>query len=507
MIYDELYDWQKAIVDKNKTRATYGLFLDCGLGKTPLSLALAEATNCNKIIVITINSKATESESVSGSWADWGRKVNGIKEIKNKLQAKKSGGRCDMLIVNYESLYERRSSGREAVTIRKEINDFVLGCIDQRIAIIVDESHKMKDYQSLQTKAIMKIKMNCRIAGNQVCTYLLSGTPFTTGFVDLWTQLKILGCSMTKAEFINKFCVKGHVYGLLEWQQPIVSYKNLDELYALIHQYALTVKSKDVVKLPEQIFVNHVTEPTKSFKLLTKERLYFNEIKDEMVRRDLPPETVPPSPRGGKIINPFYRNIAYPSMDWLADTSAAMWMRARQISIGFNGNEKECCWYDRSRLDSLKRFLEQNRDNYILFYNYTPEMVELYEICEELGYNIDLYCGEKHSTVFYERYESMSEEDRLVNKNNILLANFASGSTGMNWQLYNKCIIFSLPLYSHYEQGIKRIHRIGQKDTVVYHLFYQNNWLDKGMLKSLNDKVEYNEEMFKNDLRKEQTDE
>ena len=88
-------------------------------------------------------------------------------------------------------------------------------------------------------------------------------------------------------------------------------------------------------------------------------------------------------------------------------------------------------------------------------------------------------------------------------KKNIIIANFASGSTGMNWQEYNKCIIFSLPLYKDWEQGLKRIHRIGQKDTVIYHIFYQNNWLDIGMKKALEENIQYTEEMFKLDLEKE----
>ena len=34
-------------------------------------------------------------------------------------------------------------------------------------------------------------------------------------------------------------------------------------------------------------------------------------------------------------------------------------------------------------------------------------------------------------------------------------------------------ILFDIPLYKDYEQGIKRINRIGQKETCIYHIFYQ----------------------------------
>ena len=70
----------------------------------------------------------------------------------------------------------------------------------------------------------------------------------------------------------------------------------------------------------------------------------------------------------------------------------------------------------------------------------------------------------------------------------------------MNWQEYNNCIIFSCPLYKDYAQGIKRIHRLGQKNTTFYHVFYQQNWLDRSMNKALHDKVDYSTNMYESDL-------
>ena len=56
----------------------------------------------------------------------------------------------------------------------------------------------------------------------------------------------------------------------------------------------------------------------------------------------------------------------------------------------------------------VREFLEEHENNYIIFYNYTPELLELYKICEELGYNIDVYSGEIKSLNFYNIYESLS---------------------------------------------------------------------------------------------------
>ena len=200
--------------------------------------------------------------------------------------------------------------------------------------------------------------------------------------------------------------------------------------------------------------------------------------------------------------NPFYSNLMFPDTNWVADTTAAMWMRARQISIGFQGNAEGYVWFDNTRLNQLKQFLEDHEDNYLLFYNYTPELYEIERVCRELGYNVDIYSGEIKSLEFYNTYANQTPAEQLINKKNIILANFVSGSTGMNWQEYNKCIIFSKPPFRDWEQGLKRIHRAGQKSTCIYHLFYQENWLEKGMQETLDNGGEYNDEMFMADLKR-----
>ena len=497
-IYDTLYDFQKRIVDKFKDRKSFGLFLDMGLGKTPLSLAFAEINNCDKVIVITINSKALEPVTKDGSWLYWASKSS----LNYTLFAKSDtpnfdNKRHECFVINYESLFSRERSRKKKSELKKNVLDFINACGEHNVAIIVDESHKMKNLQSQQTLAIEKIKRLLTFRAADVYTYLLTGTPFTTGFVDLYSQLKMLGYSETKATFIDRFCVRGNVPGLLGWQQPIVDYKNVDELFDIVHQFAITIKSDDVVNLPEKIFVNHVVPVSEDFKIFTQEYAKGSNIMKTYKRHNLPV----PMLKDKKLPNPFFRNIANPDLKWLAETSGTFYLRCRQLSIGFQGNATESQWYDRRRLDEFKSFMTDYPDNYIIFYNFTPELLELYDICTELGYNVDVYCGEIKSTVFYDNYTKMTESEKLVNRKNVILANFASGSTGMNWQAYNKCIIFSVPLYSHYEQGIKRIHRLGQKETTIYHLFYQNNWLDAGMRKSLHQCVDYSQALFEHDMR------
>ena len=506
-IYEKLYDWQKNIVDKYKQRYTFGLYLDMGLGKTPLSLAFTEVNQCTKLLIVSINPKVLESMEIKDSWLGWTSQssITYNYSVKNKYSF--DVNQNDVFLINYESLYSHKQNKNHTVELSDSIKAFIKSCKGHRVAIIIDESHKIKSLHSKQTIAINKIKSQLEVKANRVYSYLLSGTPFTTGYIDLYSQLKFLGYEETKEDFVEQFCIRGHLPGLLGWQQPIIGYKNLQQLYNLIHYYAITIESKEVINLPEQVFVNHISKMSDDFTMFTNEKVYEDELYKYIIKhkRELSSDKLEliKSNKHTKINNIYYRDICYDgtSSDYLCETAGQFWLRARQLSIGFVGNAEKSQWFDDRRLKELEEFLENNEDNYVLFYNYTPELIELYNICEKLHYHIDVYCGEVKSLNFYQEYQSQTDEERVVNKKNIILANFASGSTGLNWQLYNKCIIFSIPLYKDFAQAIKRLHRTGQKNTVFYHMFYQQNWLDNSMLKALQEQKQYNEDMFVNEVK------
>lgn len=501
MIYDKLFDWQKKLINNIKDKKRFGLFLDCGLGKTPLSLSLAEITNSNKVLVVSINSKATETENVKGSFAWWAKNFSDYSIInKNNLKDIGSNNK-ELFIVNYEYLYTRdKEQIKLGHKIREEVSKFINGCKNQNVAIILDESHRIKNSSAIVSKTLDIVRSSIYLIANDVHIWLLSGTPFTQGFIDLHNQLKFLGCKMSKTSFKDRFCILGNIGSLLPWQQPVVGYKNTDELYELIHQYGVTIKSKEVLTLPEQV-INWVdyseTEMFTAFRkkeLSMKDKKKINELKKKLGLPTVDEEELKENP------NPFHLNVDYPNMDFFADTSTTKWLRARQLSVGFQGNRYNFEWYNSKRLELLYELLSKERANYVIFYNFSPELLEIYKICDELGYNIDIYCGEIKTLKYYDKHEKLTQDEKESDNNNVIIANFTSGSTGKNWQEYYNCVFFSLPVYRDYEQGVKRVHRYGQTHTVIYHFFIQNNFLDQGMREALEKKVDYSEEMFNIDL-------
>ena len=175
MIYSKLFDWQKQIIDDFEDRKTFAIYLDMGLGKTPISLAFAEAHKSDKVLIISINKKALEDETIENSFLWWANQM----EIKYNLYTKKynfrnegakkwrrelSTNTKDVLLVNYEGTYKPGQS--EIIHGRKHkrcvlsdiIVDFIESCKNQTVTIIVDESHKVKELDSLQTLALKKIQ-------------------------------------------------------------------------------------------------------------------------------------------------------------------------------------------------------------------------------------------------------------------------------------------------------------------------------------------------------------
>lgn len=500
MLYEKLYDFQKNIIDKYYTHNRLGLFLDMGLGKTITSLALCEKNNINKIIVISIKSKVEEDKDIKGSFDDYLTQMNFNiykKDKNNKLEIEKIKERFSQesklaLVINYHSFINKN--------FPDYLVNFIKNCQDQKIAVILDESHKIKNSSSKTSKMINRMIKYINV-NNDLYLYLLTGTPFTQGFIDLHNQLSLLGWNITKTTFIEKFGIRGDIPGLYNWQQPVVGYKNIDELFEIVKKYAITELTQDNIELPEQVFVDIPLPKTLEFDLLTKRTYSRLTLNKYLKSRNIDTNEFD-SKKDILISNPLFRNFSYPEDKYFAGTASTLWMRARQLSIGFQGNESDFVWYNYERVNKLKEFLENNKDNYVIFYNYTPELKVIFEVCEELGYLIDIYCGQLKDLTFYSQYQNMNDKERFNSQRRVIISNFASGSEGKNWQEYNKVIFFSTPLYGEYAQSLKRVHRIGQKNTVYYYNFYQNNFLDKQMIQALNDNVDYNVKMFQYDIEK-----
>ena len=117
----------------------------------------------------------------------------------------------------------------------------------------------------------------------------------------------------------------------------------------------------------------------------------------------------------------------------------------------------------------------------------------LMSIAEDLGYVYDVYNGSiKDLSYFY--------SDKIKNKK-LILANIASGSTGLNLQAYKNAIFYSLPdVWSDFEQGVGRIERTGQESPFVdVYVLMAIDTVEGRIWDSLMKGKDYTDKMFERD--------
>ncbi|WP_434335090.1 SNF2-related protein [Mycoplasma capricolum subsp. capricolum] len=491
-IFNKLFDWQKELIIKNKHKNQLGLFLDMGSGKTILSLGFCEINQVDAIIIIASRSKTLETADQDASFTNYLQNDLKFKVyLKTNLKnASFNNNQKEAIIINYHSFL---------LNINKEnffsyLSDFVNVHKNQKIAIILDESQNIKNSRALISIGIKNFIDLVQKQAFNTYLYLLSGTPQTTGAIDMFNQLKFLGLKMSRYHFEDQFCIKTQFNNAYRKVYKINGYKNIKQLEQLINQFALTTKNIPTIYLPKQHFIGIKLSISNEFELFTNKKVteydLLNFCNKNNIKSDYKPREL------NLIKNPYYKNLSYPDDKWIASDDASLWLRTRQISIGFQGNSKDYYWFDYSRLNKLEQLLIDKSDNYIIFYNYDPEFDEIYKICKKLDYKIDIWNGNKKDITNYLEYLNLDKKDKANSKKRVIIANYSSGSTGNNWQEYDKTILFSLATYGYHAQALKRNHRIGSKNTITYYIFLQDNYLEKSMLDSIKKRQNYNKEIF-----------
>jgi SNF2 family DNA or RNA helicase len=310
--------------------------------------------------------------------------------------------------------------------------------------LMLDESSLIQNYQAKQSRFIVK-------SLHPVNVILLSGTPCGGKFENLWTQLNLLGSNMSKTEFEKRFVNFEVIYGSTATPIRIVDrknpYKDVDGLKKLMRKNgAVFKKTEEVMTLPEQRFIKIECPVTDDYRTFRKEKVVTVEGKE-----------------------------------FVGSTSFAYRLGLRQLASG----------YSDEKYDSFSTLLESTTDRLIVFYNFNIELVELKKIIRDHHRSISEVNGPVKDLKAYEEDES-----------SVTLCQYQAGSMGLNLQKANKIIYFSLPERSDlFEQSKKRIHRIGQKNSCTYYIMMSRGTIDYSILKALERKEDYTDELFREEFR------
>ena len=328
-------------------------------------------------------------------------------------------------IINYELAWRRKDL--------LELTDFTL---------MLDESSLIQNKTAKQTKFILRL--------NPKNVILLSGTPTSGKYENLWTQARLLGWNISEdlynTQYINWKTVEsdGFFHKIVDMDNP---YKNVERLKQKFRDHGSDfVKTEDVFDLPEQIFTT-VTVPT------SKEYKRF--MRDSIVQLG-------------------------DGTELIGDQIFTKRLYARQL----------CGMYSNAKLDAFEELIQSTKDRLIVFYNFTEELNHLMAIAMLYGRPCSVVNGFRKTLDAYE-----NDEDSIT------FIQYQAGAMGLNLQKANKMIYFSLPERSDlFEQSKKRTHRIGQERPCFYWIMLCENSVEELIYETLKERKDWTDELFKEKL-------
>ena len=307
--------------------------------------------------------------------------------------------------------------------------------------VVIDELSSFKSWRAKRFKSLLKVRPYVkRIVG-------LTGTPSSNGLMDLWAEFRLLDLGKRLGRFIthyrNAFFTPDKRNG-----EVVFSYKPLpgaeQQIYDRISDITISMKSCDYLKLPECI-INEVP-----VWMDDKEMEVYDTFREDMVAK-----------------------IKDKEID--AANAAVLSGKLLQMANGavYDEDKKPIHIHDR-KLDALEDLLEAaNGKPVLIAYWYQHDVDRI-----------------KERFQVREIKTSKDIEDWNAGKISAAVIHPASAGHGLNLQTGGSTIIWfgltwSLELY---QQTNARLHRQGQKETVVIHHIIAKGTIDEQVMSALRKK-------------------
>lgn len=429
---DNLHEYQKYSIEFIKKNPISAIFLDCGLGKTVITLTaikdlILDSFEVKKVLVICPLRVATVWNDELHNWSHLdGLKIStAIGSQSERLEALKQ--KADIYIINRENVeWLVNKSGSKF--------DFDM--------LVIDELSSFKSYQAKRFKSLLKVRPEVtRIVG-------LTGTPTSNGLMDLWAEYRILDFGKRLGRFITHYREQYFIPDKRN-ANVVFSYKLIpgaeEAIYKKISDVTISMKAVDYLDMPSKV-INQV-----KVQLSDEEMSVYQEMKDDMVAS----------------LDDDFEIDAF--------NAAALSNKLLQMANGAVYDEnKEVHYIHDRKLDALEDLIEQA--------NGKPVLIAYW-------FKHDALRIKKR----FEVREIKTEQD-IIDWNlgliTVALIHPASAGHGLNLQKGGSTLIYfgltwSLELY---EQCNARLWRQGQKDTVVIHHIISKDTIDEAVMRALKSK-------------------
>ncbi|TDQ39222.1 DEAD/DEAH box helicase [Aureibacillus halotolerans] len=423
----------KQIIDNKK----YALFLDMGLGKTVSTLtAIDELMNdhleVNKVLVIAPLRVARDTWSREAQKWEHTKHLTVSKVLGTEKQRRQALMKeADIYVINRDNVVwlveHYREKGREIP-------------FDM---LVVDELSSFKAPDSERFKNLRKISpLFKRFVG-------LTGTPAPNSLLDLWSQVYLIDRGKRLGQTQQYYKMR-YFYPVSNGsgftQKHLLRPEAEKNIYELIDDICVSMRSKDHIKLPDRVD-NIIT-----VNLSDKERALYKELEKEKI-------------------------LQFEDGDIVANSAGALSQKLLQLSNGASYNEDHGVKQIHNRkMEALEEIVEEAQgQSILLFYSFQHDRDR---IKKKFKNAVTL---DDHDDVI---------ADWNAGKIDMLICHPASAGHGLNLQDGGHIMVWfgltwSLELY---QQANARLHRQGQEETVVIHHILTANTIDQKVLKVLQGK-------------------
>lgn len=430
------HDYQSYCVEYIKKNRTAAIFLDCGLGKTSITLTaindlLFDYFEVHKVLVVAPLRVArnTWKEEIE-KWDHLNGLIYSVAVGTEKERLKALDEKADVYIINRENI---------PWLIETRPFDFDM--------VVVDELSSFKNHQAKRFKELMKVRPKVkRIVG-------LTGTPSTNGLMDLFAEFKLLDMGERLGRYISQY---RNAYFRPDKRngEIIFSYKPLpgaeEQIYEKISDMTISMKAASYLKMPELITSNHEVH------LSDAESKKYDKLMKELV-------------------------LSLENGEVTAANAAVLSGKLSQLANGaiYTDDEKVEVIHSQ-KLDALEDMVESmNGKSVLVAYWYKHDLDRISERLSKIG-------------VKFAKLDS-SESIKAWNegKLDVGLIHPASAGHGLNLQQGGSTIIwFGLPWSLElYQQTNARLYRQGQKsDVVVVQHIIAKDTIDEKICKALEKK-------------------
>ena len=312
--------------------------------------------------------------------------------------------------------------------------------------IIIDESHRIKNINSLMSKASMMLgrKTNYKIIG--------TGTSAPNYAIDLIGQFRFL----TPQEFnISDNQLKKRYYKTGE-KGKVLGCKNDLDILNKTYPYTYSIQKIDCLNLPNQV---------------------FNTIK---IYDD-------------KLLSFYKENIKEVCNDFIKSTGSLMGFlqNLRKLSTGRN---KECeIVIKNPKIEYLKEIIQDLPidSKVIIWHSFYYEIEDILEAIDENYVILNGSQNDNEKAIAIDEFKRNNEIKYLVSTS-------ATGGIGLNFTESNINIYFSNDFnLINRLQSSSRIHRIGQEQQCIYFDLINNNTIDNQIMNSISKKEDFMQEILK----------